>query len=345
MDLPSLAETFEDYFLFGNIWSSASRVSAYNTDEFMSYQFNAITAENAQKPDQIAGDPNPANWSWSNSDDFVNWAEDRDMAIVGHTLVWHSQSPLWMTGRLDSATYPLLTRQEAMDNMELFISTYLNRYEGRIYSWDVVNEVFPSVISLDDWEANPNWRDHLRRGSIELGSNDLQWYNAFANNSEGLNGGDFIFYAFYFARQSDPNALLYYNDYNEQDPGKSMAIIQMITEINEQWEAHPDYDGRTLIDGFGMQSHHHLDQWPTDFDDLHDALHRYADAGIRMNVSELDITIGGEGGSHPATLAAPLSDEQQQRLADAYALVMSYYLEFADHIDRVTLWGMADDQS
>lgn len=350
LSLPSLArDCFDDApFLFGNIWSTESNMSIPNTESFFLNQFNAVTAENHHKPDQIAPSPNPATWNFTTADLIVDWAEENDLAMIGHTLVWHSQSPLWMTGRVGHETLPLVTRAQAIENMSNFISIYAGRYAGRIYSWDVLNEVFTDSVSLEAWEANPNWRAHLRREGVGLSNpNYLRWYDAFANGATGdEEGADFIFYAFYFARQADPNAILYYNDFNEEQPGKSRAIAQMVVEINERWAAHPSYDGRLLIEVIGMQSHHHLDQWVTNLDNIRPAMIRFIETGARISVTELDITIGGNGqGTNPQPLPRPLPEADQQRLAAAYGRVMGYYLEFAEHMNRVSIWGLADTQS
>ena len=350
LDLPSLArECFAGYdFLFGNIWSNQTLMSVPNTEEFFLNQFNAVTAENHHKPDHIAPNPNPDTWDFTTSDLIVDWAEDNDLAMIGHTLIWHGQSPLWMTGREGHPTLPLVTRAQAIENMYNFISIYAGRYAGRIHSWDVLNEVFTDSVSLEAWEENPDWRAHLRREGVGLNNPDyLRWYDAFSNGATSEEeGSDFIFYAFYFARQTDPNAILYYNDFNEEQPGKSRAMAQMVVEINERWAAHPSYDGRLLIEVIGMQSHHHLDQWATNFDNIRPAMIRFIETGARISVTELDITIGGNGqGVNPQPLPRPLPEYDQQRLAAAYGRVLGYYLEFAEYMNRISIWGLADTQS
>jgi len=343
LELPSLADRFADDFLFGNIWSNASIMGVQNTEDFFLNQFNAVTAENHHKPDHIAPSPDPDTWNFATADMIVDWAEEHDLAMVGHTLVWHSQSPLWMTGRVGHETLPLVTRAQAIENMTNFISTYAGRYAGRMFSWDVLNEIFTDSVGLQAWEENPDWRAHLRREGVGLNNpNYLRWYDAFANGATGDEcGSDFVFYAFYLARQADPDAILYYNDFNEEQPGKSRAIAQMVVEINEYWANHPSYDGRLLIEAIGMQSHHHLDQWATNFDNIRPAMIRFIETGARISVTELDITIGTQANPLPM----PLPEYDQQRLADAYARVMSYYLEFADYMNRVSIWGLADSQS
>jgi len=334
----SLAEAFEQYFLFGNIWSNAATMNAFNTTDGFLHHFNAVTAENNHKVDSIA--PNPNTWNFGIADQIVNWAEDNDLAMVGHTLVWHSQSPPWLT-TVPGTTTPL-TRAQAIENMHLYISTVAGRYAGRIFSWDVLNEVIAGTSHQPGWNNNPNWRAHMRSAGNGLNAtNQSQWYNAFANGATGDEcGSDFVFYAFRFARIYDPFAILYYNDYNEHVPGKRDAIAAMIVDINTRWTQDPLYDGRLLIEGMGMQSHYGLTGWMTDPQHVRDALELYISTGVRIGITEMDIVIGGSSGS-PATPTPALFQAQAAR----YGLLFSWYLEFSDYIERVSLWGKADHQS
>ena len=332
---PSLAELFADYFMIGNIWSNAIQMGMGNTEAAFQHHFNAVTAENHHKPSFIAGaGPDPATWNFETQDAIVDFAEEHGLAMVGHTLVWHAQSPAWLTN-VPGTTDPV-TRAQAMANMELYISTVAGRYAGRMQAWDVLNEAIASSVG----EFSGDWRNHLRT-NLNLAGGELQWYTAFANGAiEGEAGYDFIFYAFYFARQADPHATLFYNDYNEEQPGKSMAIADMVMYFNQRWENHPSYDGRMLIEGIGMQSHHHLDQWATNFDNIRPTIERFVATGAVLAVTELDITVGTQ-----ANPSIPLTAEQEARQAAAYARVFGYLLEFADYIERVSIWGKADNQS
>ena len=333
LSLPSLAETFADYFMIGNIWSNAIQMNIGNTQEMFAHHFNSVTAENHHKPDFIAGPgPDPATWNFATQDLIVDFAEANNMAVVGHTLVWHGQSPLWLTN-VPGTTDPL-TRAEAMENMHLYISTVAGRYAGRMQAWDVLNEAIASSVG----EFSGDWRNHIRRN---IADTDAQWYAAFANGAaEGEAGYDFIFYAFYFARQYDPHATLFYNDYNEEQPGKRDAIAQMVEYMNERWANHPSYDGRLLIEGIGLQSHHHLDQWATNFDNIRPAIERFAQTGAVLAITELDITVGTQ-----ANPSIPLSAAQEARQAEHFARVFAYFMEFSDYIERVTFWGKTDSQS
>jgi len=245
-----------------------------------------------------------------------------------------------------------LTRAEARDNMEFHIRTMAEHWRaqgmlGAFYAWDVVNEAILSGGGT--WSGD--WRLQLR---------DSPWLRAYANGYDpeaGEHPSDYIYDAFVFARRYFPYSVLYYNDYNEEIPAKRNAIAQMVEQLNERWahdfennhEAVPVgevYTGRLLVEGIGLQSHFHLDQWRTNLANVRASIERFAETGVRLSITELDITIGGQGtGNHPATLAHPLSPEDLARQAEAFARVFSYYMEFADYIERVSVWGKADNQS
>jgi len=342
----SLFDAFSEFFLMGNIWSNASRMDAFNSNEGFLHHFNAVTAENNHKVDHLVSRTTPWQWNWTTGDDIVDWAEANELAMIGHTLVWHGQSPAWLT-TVPNSSDPL-TRAEAIENMHRYISTVASRYAGRIYSWDVLNEAIWGADQAT-WNDFPDWRYHLRGASSRTDVrpegqagldfySDSQWYNAFANGAMGDEcGSDFIYYAFRFARIYDPFAILYYNDYNDHVPGKRDAIAQMVVEINDRWTQDPLYDGRLLIEGIGMQAHYSISGWMTNPRYVRSALELYISTGARIAITEWDITIGGSR-NDPAVSTPELLVEQAER----FALLMSWYLEFSDHIERISLWGLAD---
>ncbi|MCL2387287.1 MAG: endo-1,4-beta-xylanase [Defluviitaleaceae bacterium] len=348
-DMPtSLREAFEPYFLVGNIWHSSWRKRNMDSPaslSFFQYHFNAVSAEDYHKVDQLLGAAAGA-WNWTNwprADRIVNWGNQNDVEVIGHALVWHSQSRAWLT--TNPANNQPLTRAQAVSNMEQYINTVAGRYAGRVRSWDVVNEALNSWFSLGDWNANPDWRAHLRITNAQLAGSNTQWYNAFANGATGDQcGSDFIYYAFRFARIADPDAILYYNDYNEEAPGKRNAIVHMVTEINERWTQDPLYDGRLLIEVIGMQSHYHMvGQWRTNFNYVRPAMIAFIGTGARISITELDITVGGgHGGPNTPAVTGANRETLFAQQANYYARLFRYYLEFHEHIDRVSFWGMGD---
>ena len=349
---PSLAAAFEEYFFFGNIWSTQGRMDMQNTQYAFVHHFNAITGENVHKVDHFLGPaPNAWDYNFDGADHVVDWAEERNIAMIGHTLAWHSQSRPWLTHTAEGP----VTRQQAIYNMHRHISTVAGRYAGRMYSWDVLNEAVLSGGPGDAaWNANPNWRAHLRNPGV----GQTRWQAAFANGADieaGECGTDFVYYAFKFARMYDPFAILYYNDYNEEIPSKRNVIVDMIRSINTRWahdmennhEAVPEgeeYTGRLLIEAMGMQAHYHLAGWTTNFNNVYTALQAYVDLGVRVSVTELDITIGGFGGA-AVPPPGPARDALFATQADRYAQLFEWYLANSDSMGRVSLWGKTDDQS
>ncbi|MCL2361933.1 MAG: endo-1,4-beta-xylanase [Defluviitaleaceae bacterium] len=357
LDLPSLAQAFESYFLFGSIYSSTSVMNQHNTREMFLHHFNAVTAENWHKPYNMAprgfARPEASQYNFDLADAIVEWAIESGITLIGHVLVWHSQSPDWLN--LSAPSVPL-TRAEARANMEFHIRTLAEHFtaQGTIdafHSWDVVNEAIASDGGswggrASDWDAG-DWRTQMRE--------DSPWFMAYANgyNPEaGEHPSDYVYDAFVFARRYFPNSILYYNDYNEEIPAKRNAIAQMVEQLNMRWahdtennpEAVPEgeeYSGRMLIEGIGMQGHYHLDQWRTNLDNIRPAIERLIATGAVISITELDITAGMQA----SPFAAPLDEFNRQRQAEAFGRLMGYYLEFHEHIERVTVWGKADHQS
>ncbi|MCL2405020.1 MAG: endo-1,4-beta-xylanase [Defluviitaleaceae bacterium] len=329
LTLPSLHKKFSKYFVFGNI------ISPYDfknpeTLAMLRHHYNAITAENAMKPVYITSAPGV--YDFAQPDNIVGWAADNNINMVGHTFVWHGQSAPWLNRKPDGSP---ITRKEAKANLEAFIKTYATRYSGRMYSWDVINEVFRD----DNTGFSGNWRDHLRR-ETENERAVGHWYLAYANGANtahGESGADYIFDAFYFARKYDPHAKLYCNDYNEEMPTKREAIAHMVEDINNTWRNHKEYDGRLLIEGIGMQGHHNQ---RTNYEWVRQSVERFIKTGATLAVTELDITFGSH--DNPAN---PLTKEQSEQQAEMYVNLFKMYMEFSDHIERITMWAKNDGQS
>jgi len=179
--------------------------------------FNAFTAENRMKWDALR--PSQTTYSFSNADSLIDYAEEHNMKVRGHALVWHSQNPSW----LQNGTW---TESELREIMKDHISTVAGRYAGKLYAWDVVNEA-------------------LDGGGYRTGESSTPslWYETYGSS-------DFIVEAFKEARKADPDALLYYNDYSiAQINDKSDFLYQEV----QKW-----MDAGAPIDGIGFQSHHIL---------------------------------------------------------------------------------------
>ncbi|MDR0271883.1 MAG: endo-1,4-beta-xylanase [Clostridiales bacterium] len=331
LTLQSLCKTFEGHFKVGAILShndfdDAELIAMYK------HHYNAVTAENAMKPEYISKAPGVYYFDYA--DMIVDFAEKNDMMMVGHTLVWHAQSAKWLNRNEDDT---VLTRAEAKTNLEAFIKEYAGRYSGRIHSWDVINEAF---TDKNDEPYTGNWRDYLRRDTPNPKAVG-HWYLAYENGadaSKGESGADYVFDAFYFARKYDPKAILYFNEYNEEFNHKCVAITDMVNDINEQWRKHPEYDNRLLVEGIGMQSHHnHKDTKP---EKIRAAFERFSKTGAVISITEMDLTFGSA--ENPAV---PMSPEDAQTQKELYIELFKIYIEYSKYIERITFWGLNDRDS
>lgn len=331
-NLASIKDKYSSYFMVGNITTYNDDIThlldSYDSDDLFKKHYNVVTAENAMKPNELSKSENT--YDFTAADNLVNWARSNGIKVHGHTLVWHNQSPDWLNVGL--------TRAEAKTNLKNYIDTVAGHYKGKVISWDVVNEAF-----RNDAEGfnGTDWRTGLRTGDPTLDPAVSYWYEAYANGAgAGESGADFIYDAFVFARKADPDAQLYYNDFNEEIPAKCEAIAMMVEDINAKWRSDPSYDGRMLIEGIGMQSHY----WSGAFDvtKTDAAIARFARTGARISISELDMPMGTYQVPY---VGVKLTQEEEMKQAVDYAELFLTYKKYARYIDRVTIWGMADDAS
>ena len=323
-DLPSLYQTFSNYFPIGNILEHSQLENEELIAMYLT-QYNVVTAENSMKPDAIAR--TKGSFNFENAEKIVDWAEKNGVEMHGHTLVWHSQSADWLTK--DSDGNPL-TRNEARTNMKDFIDGYAGHFVGRVASWDVVNEAFTDSVS----PSIASWKDGLRK--------DSPWYLAYANGMNEATGEapeDYIYDAFVFTRLIAPDAMLFYNDFNEETEGKRNAIAAMVEEFNERWQSDSRNDdtNRLLIEVVGMQAHY----WTSGLDpeDVRASIQRFAATGAKVAITELDIPMGGYGAY------TKNYEDMLPRQAQLYEELFKIFMDNAENIVRVSVWGKADHQS
>lgn len=325
LTLPSLKDTYKDYFFIGNIMEP-NHVKNEDTARMFKYHYSLVTAENSMKPASLS--PQKGKYNFVGADALVDWANENGIAVHGHTLVWHSQSADWLNK--DEKGKPL-TREEARANMEDYINNVAGHFKGRVISWDVVNEAFDGGSSIPK-----DWKTVLRK-------NSSYWFLAYENGadaSKGESGADYIYDAFVFARLADPNAILFYNDYNENSPWKREAMALMAEDLNNKWKTDPrntDPD-RLLVEALGMQAHY----WTSNLSisSIEDTIKRFIEAGVQVGITELDIPLGSYGNYKKDPTEADFETQ-----AKFYAGLFQIYRKFADSINRVTFWGKTDSQS
>jgi endo-1,4-beta-xylanase len=316
----SLKQAFKDSFVVGTALSE-DQVTGKSPDaaKLVAEQFNSTTPENLLKWESVH--PAPGKYNFEPADKYVEFGEKQGMFIVGHTLVWHSQTPNWVFE--DEQGKPL-TREALLERMRDHIHTVVGRYKGRIHGWDVVNE---AIETERDDDSKGKWRETKWRQII---------------------GPDYIEKAFQFAHEADPEAELYYNDYDEWKLGKRQYFAEIVNGLKSK-------DIR--IDGLGLQGHWGLDYpKPEEIDSM---LTDLSKLGVKLMITELDMEVlprvsrntGADVGlrveSDPQFNPYPngLPPEIAKEQADRYAEIFRLFHKHRDAIHRVTFWGVDDGQS
>ena len=311
---PSLKTVFDEHFVIG----AALNTSQYTGRDaagaaLVRHHFNTITAENDMKWERIH--PRPDEYAFEPADQFVAFGEANDMFIVGHTLVWHSQTPRWVFQDEDGN---LVSREVLIERMRDHIQTVVGRYKGRVHGWDVVNEALNEDGTL----------------------RESPWYN--------IIGEDYLALAFQFAHEADPEAELYYNDYSLENPAKRDGAVRLVKNLLDQGipvhgigtQGHFKMDWPSpeltaaAIEAFanlGVQ----VMVTELDIDVLPPA--------VRSQGADVSTRAELQAAQNPYTEGLP--DDVQQALADRYAALFQVYVDHADDISRVTFWGVTDGHS
>jgi endo-1,4-beta-xylanase len=274
--------------------------------------FDAIVAENCMKSMHLQ--PREGEFNFTDADQFVEFGEQNGMWITGHCLIWHSQLPRWFFTDEKGET---VTPEALKARMKSHISTVVGRYKGKVKGWDVVNEAI------------------MEDGSYRKS----KFYE--------ILGEEFIPLAFQYAHEADPEAELYYNDYNEWYPGKIEAIVKLIKTLKERG---------IRIDAVGMQGHLGMDS--PSIVEYETAIQAYINAGVKVVVTEFDLSIlpsprRGIGADistnieyqkefNPYTEGVPADAALvwTNRMLDLFKLFLKY-----PEVKRVTMWGVSDGSS
>ena len=251
--------------------------------------------------------PEPDRFEFAAADRYVALGAKGGLSVVGHVLVWHEQTPGWV---FDDPK-PLLSRLRA------HVRTVVGRYRGRVQAWDVVNEAF---------EDDGTWRK-------------TPWYATL--------GEEYVAKAFEFAHEADPDAELYYNDYNLWKPAKRKAAVRLVKSLRKRG---------IRVDGIGEQGHWLLEDPP--LREIEATIVGLAKTGAKVMITELDVDplprpdelVGADVSAHIELTpqldphAEGVPEAVQRRMAQRYAEVFSLFVKHRA-VSRVTLWGVTDADS
>ena len=321
-EAPSLKEVYTDAFMVGSAVNEAI-VSGRDAvgRRIVLQHFNTITAENVMKTESV--NPRPGEYNFAPADAFVEFGEEHDLFIVGHTLVWHNQTPPWFFQ--DEEGNPN-TPEAQIERMRSHIERVAGRYVGRVHAWDVVNE----VIDNDGSYRPTTW-------------------------VQGIGDGDeLVRHAFRFASEYAPDAELYYNDFNAWRPAKRDGIVRMVRMLQSEG---------IRIDGIGMQGHWGLNFPKNEYIEAAIDSFAALGVKVMLTEVDVDVLpltregqIIGTGMMHEQfqleefeefldPYQEGLPSEVQDDLTRRYRELFEIFYRKRDKIDRVTLWGAHDGMS
>ena len=266
--------------------------------------FESVTAENAMKMGPIH--PRENEFNWKDADVIVDFAEKNNLKVRGHTLCWHNQAPGWMFKDSEGND---TSKEVLLKRLKDHINAVVSRYKGKIYAWDVVNE----VIDDDDLK-------YFR---------ESPWYK--------ICGDEYIKKAFEYAHEADPNALLFYNDYNTESPGKRDRIYKMLKQLLDQ---------KVPIHGVGLQGHWSI-FGPTE-QELRQSIEKFSSLGLQIQITELDISVyksentRRDRGQNEPDIFTP---EMEAKQLEQYKMVFKVFREYKEKITGVTFWNVSDKSS
>lgn len=284
-------------------------------------QFNTLTPENVMKAEVV--NPKPGEYDFTQADEYIDFAKKNNMFVVGHTLIWHNQTPAWFFH--DSNGKPNSPAQQA-ERLRTHIKAVAGRYAGKVDAWDVVNE----VIDNDGSYRPTTWVNRMESGD------------------------ELVKLAFKYAAEYAPNTELYYNDFNAWRPQKVQGIVRMVNMLQQ---------AGIRIDGVGIQGHWGLNFPKNRYIEQAIDAYAALGIKVMITELDIDVLpltregqIIGTGMMHPQfqleefktyldPYAQGLPDEVQQQLTQRWAELFALFYQRRDKIDRITLWGVDDSMS
>ncbi len=311
---PSLKEVFKNHYFIG---TALNHFQVIGKDpkaiELVKKQFNSITPENILKWENIHPKPNVFNFE--PADSFVAFGERNNMFIVGHTLLWHAQTPNWV---FEDEKGNFVSRDTLLHRLRNHIHTVVGRYKGRIHGWDVVNEAIEDNGEL----RNSKWLKII--------------------------GDDYMDKAFEYAREADPNTELYYNDYNMWHKGKVKKVIELVKSLQSK---NIKIDGIGLQGHWGLNypSNEEIDYAFAEYSKLNVKL-MITELDVQVlpipetNIGA-DISKNFELQQKYNPYPDRFPDSMQVKLGNRYSDFFNLFNKYKDKITRVTFWGVTDAYS
>jgi endo-1,4-beta-xylanase len=316
-DIPQLREVYKDYFPIGSATCTNFLDGTDPHSGLIGYQYGVLVAGNAMKPASLQ--PTEGNFYWTEADKYVNFAQANNMLVRGHTFLWHNQVPDWFFTDPKDTSKPA-TRDQLLTRLKTHITTVMKRYEGKINSWDVVNEVLSDGSGLRGLEGKSKWK------SI-IGDVDGDGYDS-----------DYIELAFQYAHEADSNAKLIINDYGlESSKRKRNDMYNLVKGMLEKG---------IPVDGIGLQMH--ISMYGPSVQDIKDCIDELSSLktmkpGFTIQVTEMDMSIYQSDDDVKKDVTNDVLLQQAYRYRDIFNLFKEEAKQ--GNLGMVVLWGVADDDS
>ena len=295
-----LKDHYESYFPMG-VAVNPDHFDNQEESKLIVSQFNSMTPENVMKMGPIH--PKEKEYNWEPADKVIAFATENKMKVRGHALIWHNQTPDWFFTNENGEE---VSKEVLLDRMKKHITAVVTRYKGKIYAWDVVNEAVP------DTTAN------VYRES--------KFYK--------IIGPEFIEKAFEYAHEADPEALLFYNDYDTERKSKRDKILILLKDL---------MDKKVPINGVGLQAHWSIYE-PTR-EELESSIKLFSDLGLEVQITELDVSV------HPK-VNEPIKEkfkgesvftaEMENLQIEKYKMIFDVLRKNSKVISGVTFWNLSD---
>lgn len=367
-DKPTLKDTYKDQFYVGvainRTIATGASVRADNVNRNLQQvqsdaalavqQFNQIVPENDLKWQLVQPRPGPDGFDFGPADAFVNFGLSNKMYLVGHTLIWHAQTPAWVfqgtnlppgatnapapapaVAATDGGTNAPGARRARGFGGGGFGGFNLNGpHASREELLARMREHIHTVVGR--YKGKIKVWDVVNEAIADGGTNILR-----VSPWSQIIGPDFIAKAFEYAHEADPDAILRYNDYSLENPAKRRKLIELIKELQAQ---------KVPVMAIGSQAHINVS---TTFEVMDQTLTELATLGLPIHITELDVNsaqggqrnTSGDVAANATTTQGGLVSDADKKLADAYAGIFRAFLKHKDSVKVVTFWGVNDGVS
>ncbi len=310
----TLKQAYDGCFLVGAALNAAQFTGQDVKEvDIIKSQFSSVSPENVLKWESLH--PQPHTYNFGPSDSYVNFGQQNHMFVIGHTLVWHSQTPKWVFEGKDGKP---ATRTQLLKRMRDHIQKVVGRYRGRVNGWDVVNE----AVEEDGTLRESPWLKII--------------------------GPDYIEKAFEYAHKADPKAQLYYNDYNLENEPKRKGALELIRKLTS---AGVPVSGVGLQDHLTLDWPT-TDELNTTIDEFHRLGVKVMITELDVDVlpspfqdptADVSVKVAANPKYNP--YATGLPEAVQQQVTNRWAELFRVYSSHCGVVTRVTLWGVSDKDS